>query len=317
MDILEQIQNDLLNESLATTNVLRKAKVLSYQLNSTELSEWITNELSGYKSVDNLPDYRILNTTCIGTWTNGYWQMTNQGVPFHKIDDEELKKFLTTYMVFDGLKTVEQLANSDDLHFQVPNSLIRWVNNFVSEGGYSFLTLNYAINLHHFSQILDTVKNRLLDFVLELSEKWSIKDSPPSGDTLSKMFNIIIFNPNQGGNVMTVFDQRGQNVKYQYNAGGDINFSNINSRADLTAELGKLKIELKKAIEGKAIDDETGTDVEYKLTKAIQESQKPNADKKKILENINYAKELLSGISASVGLVTAFVNAAELVQKLF
>jgi myo-inositol-1-phosphate synthase len=55
---------------------------------------------------------------------------------------------------------------------------------------------------------------------------------------------------------MPVFDQRGQKVTYQYNAAGDINFGNVQNRADLISELKKLKDEISKAGEAEVIDAE-------------------------------------------------------------
>lgn len=114
-----------------------------------------------------------------------------------------------------------------------------------------------------------------------------------------------------------MFDQKNQTVGYQYNAAGNINFNAIGSSTELIAELEKLKLELKQAIQAKIVDDEIGIDVEYKLTKAIQQSQKPQPDKKSIIDNLNEAKALLSGISSAVGLVTALIKAVELVSKFF
>lgn len=48
---------------------------------------------------------------------------------------------------------------------------------------------------------------------------------------------------------MAVFDQRGQQVNYQYNAAGDINLDFVQNQTQLVEELGKLKAELSKAAE--------------------------------------------------------------------
>ena len=47
---------------------------------------------------------------------------------------------------------------------------------------------------------------------------------------------------------MTVFDQRGQQVTYQYNAAGDINFGAVQNKADVVGELKNLQAELAGAI---------------------------------------------------------------------
>lgn len=116
---------------------------------------------------------------------------------------------------------------------------------------------------------------------------------------------------------MSVFDQRGQHVNYQYNAAGDINFGAVESRMDLIGELEKLKAELRKASNAQVIDAEIVTDAEYQITKAVQEAKKTAPQKQTILDRIDGAKKLIEGVAAAGGMVTALINAAELVQKFF
>jgi hypothetical protein len=120
---------------------------------------------------------------------------------------------------------------------------------------------------------------------------------------------------------MATFDQRGQRVTYQYNAAGDINFGAVRNRADAVRELEKLKTEVTKAAEAQVIDAEVATDVEYRLTKAVQQAQKPDPDKPTLLTHLNEAKELVEtaagNVTAVSGLVTALAQAAATVQALF
>ena len=53
--MLRQIQTDLLDQKVALSNILRKAKVLASQLRSEELGKWVSQELDGYKPNDDLP----------------------------------------------------------------------------------------------------------------------------------------------------------------------------------------------------------------------------------------------------------------------
>ena len=120
---------------------------------------------------------------------------------------------------------------------------------------------------------------------------------------------------------MAVFDQRGQQVTYQYNAAGDINFGAVQNRSDVIRELDKLKAEVTKAAEAQVIDAEVATNVEYQLTKAVQQAKKPDSDKKGILDHINTAKGLIESVTttsrAVSGMVTALAEAAQQVDALF
>jgi hypothetical protein len=116
---------------------------------------------------------------------------------------------------------------------------------------------------------------------------------------------------------MPVFDQRGQKVTYQYNAAGDINFGNVQNRADLISELKKLKDEISKAGEAEVIDAEIVTDAQYQIQKAIDQAKKSEPSRKSILDHLGEAKEFMKGVVEAGGIVTGIVKAIELVQQLF
>jgi hypothetical protein len=116
---------------------------------------------------------------------------------------------------------------------------------------------------------------------------------------------------------MPIFDQRNQQVTYQYNAAGNINFGTVQNKMDAIGELEKLQTELSKAIEADVFDEDTATDAEYRITKAVQQAKKPKPDKKTVLDHLQKAKALIEGVAAAAGLVTALTQATEIVQKFF
>jgi hypothetical protein len=113
------------------------------------------------------------------------------------------------------------------------------------------------------------------------------------------------------------FDQRGQQVGYQYNAEGDINFNTAQSSGDLVAALEKLQREFLKAKQAGIIDGEVTTDVEYHITKAVQLSKKADPEKKTIIDHLNTAKAIIGDITLASALTTALVDAIESVRRLF
>jgi hypothetical protein len=116
---------------------------------------------------------------------------------------------------------------------------------------------------------------------------------------------------------MAIFDQRGQQVTYQYNAAGDINFGAVQNRLDLVRELGNLQIEMAKAIQAGAFDEGVATEVDYQVKKAVQEAKKSNPDKITIADHLSSAKTVIEGVAAASGLVTGLVKAIELVRQFF
>lgn len=316
MQILRQIQIDLLDHSAPLSSVLRKARILAHELDSTELTKWITQELEGYEPGSELPDYRIIRTGCVGQWTNGYWMVRNHLVPVHKIEDENLKKLLTTFPVRHAIQTVENLAHNErEGGFILPPDLTSYVNHFLREDDYGFMQISYAVGARDFDQILDAVRNRLLDFILKLGENWDAAVGSLSPGTINGMVSVIIYNNPQGGS-MTFFDQRGQQVSYQYNAAGNINISAVQTRAEFVGELEKLRLEVARAKESGVIDDDVAIEAEFHLLQASKEAKSDEPEKGSFFEHLNKARSLLQDVAAVAGLVTALSKIAEIASNI-
>ena len=215
-----------------------------------------------------------------------------------------------------GIRTIEQLAANEDKHFILGADIVGFVNRYVAEDGYGYMEIEYAVGQHEFEQVLDTVRNRLLDFVLKVDENWPTENSPPSKDELSKLVSVTIYNNSQGGS-MSVFDQRGQQVQYQYNAAGDINIDAVGNKNELADELVKLRLEIERAKDSNAIDTDITIETEYHLLQAAKEARKEWPQTGFFLEHINKAKGLLANTAAVAGLVTSLVKVAEIASTVF
>jgi hypothetical protein len=308
MRILSQVQADLVDSDASLADTLRKARVLAHRINSSELDHWASLELDGYKDISEVPDYRIIEAGCAGTWTNGRWRIQNQGVPLHQIDSQNLVDLITKYPVRDGIRTVEHLSASKEQNIIITPELTTMVNHYVGDQGYGFSEIRILIHSYHFEQILDTVKNRLLDFVLRLNDEWQPDDKPPSNEFINHLVSITIYNNPQGGNV-SIFDQRDQQVDYQYNAAGDINFNSVHNVSEFIDQLDKLKREIELASNREVIKPDIAAEAESHLAEATQEAKSARPNKDFILQHLGQAKTLLEDVTAATGLVTAFLRA--------
>lgn len=220
-----------------------------------------------------------------------------------------------------GIRAIEELAqNENGATWKWPAEWLGTLNEVRdthADDYYQYYDATRSISPTVFAQIVATVRSRLQDFVLELCDlQWKMGQEPPPSREIQHLFNVTITNTAQGGSVAT-FDQRGQNVNYQYNAAGDINFGAVQNRQEFITELEKLKGELQKAAAATVIDADVATEAEYQLSKAVNQAKKPDADQKTVLEHINGAKTLIESVAAAGGLVTGLLTAAEHVQKFF
>jgi hypothetical protein len=116
---------------------------------------------------------------------------------------------------------------------------------------------------------------------------------------------------------MATFDQRGQQVTYQYNAAGSINIGAVQSVADFAGELGKLRDEVDKASTSGVLEKDVALDAKYQLDKAAQQTEKPSPDKDALVGYLTTAKDLVAQVGSAAGLVAGLVQAIEKVRVLF
>lgn len=326
-DIIERIHQDILDRTVPLCDILLKAKLLAHYLRNEEFSQWIKNELDGYDTQRAVPNYRRLPVESIGIFSDGLDDRLNRPIPRSTIP-EHLLENISFIWVYQGVRSVEQLAQQNRLSGPWPGDWIGTYNryNLREYPGLRHATLISAdrpIMGSDYAQILYTVRSRLQDFILELSDlPWNIAQGQPPQGQIEQLVAVTIYNNAQGGNVST-FDQRGQQVQSQNNAAGDVNIAgdiNINTiqtPSDFIRNLQRVKGELTKASEAQIIDAEIVTDADYEIACAIQEAKKSTPDKKSITEHIDRAKGLLENMTATAGLASALVKLVEAAQKLF
>lgn len=113
------------------------------------------------------------------------------------------------------------------------------------------------------------------------------------------------------------FNQQGQHVTTQYNAGRDINLGGKQTSEDITTLLEALKQQIVQAREQGILDEDASTDAEYRIIKAQQQAKKPKPDKKSILDYLKSAQKVVEGVASAGGLVAAIVQVVETAQKVF
>lgn len=81
--------------------------------------------------------------------------------------------------------------------------------------------------------------------------------------------------------------------------------------------LEELKQQLVQAHKQGILDEDASTDAEYHVTKALQQVQKPQPDKKSILAYLVKAQKLVDGVASASALTASIVHLVEMVQRLF
>lgn len=227
MNLIQGLQNDIIDSKISLSSVLRKAKVLASILKSNELKKWVDSELNGYQGdKKEVPDYRIMVVSNLGYFAGAFGSALKNS-PIATLNlPEQIQKFAENHIMIEGVRALESLVEGESSTFQVhwPPNWLAIVGEQIYQG-YNCIDAWKVISKGQVEQILDTVRNRLLNFVLELQEKYpEISKSEEAISTVPKeqvtsVFNTYIYGSH---NVVASGSQVSQEVHQQVRV-NDIN----------------------------------------------------------------------------------------------
>ena len=209
LSLLKEIRNAAVDADVPIANVLRKCAVLGTQLKNNDLRNWALQELNGYAAEIDVPEYRKIGAPLIGNlagpFGSGY---KNVPVPAVALP-ERLQDRARAVVFLEGVASLEShLEGEGEVMFTWPGDLIVWIQkegklsrDMVLYGAWQVVGRSAIVN------IIDTVRNRVLEFCLRLEEEMPelmIGDSKPSPTpaaelAASQVFNqVFIFGPHTG-----------------------------------------------------------------------------------------------------------------------
>ena len=179
MGLLQQIEDDAVNPDVDLGTLLRKCKILAARLDHKPFEEWVDRELNGYPDAGALPPYRIMHVQSRGHFFGVFGrQLKNAPIPLLNLPEDVVEAMRTVYLT-EGVATyVELVGNQEKGELQSP-----WPPEVVavmSDRIYADMNCIAAwrvVSASAVSGMLDTIRNRVLDFVLRLE-----KEAPDAGD---------------------------------------------------------------------------------------------------------------------------------------
>jgi hypothetical protein len=182
--LLRDIQQAALDSQVDLADLLRKCKVLASRLKHAKLSEWVNRELNGYPDVDALPDYRKLSVQSLGHFSGPFGSgLRNAPIPVNLLP-AQLRHFANEQAFTDPISALTEHANAARssavpvLQGKWPADVVAYVQRY--HAMYENMVLADAwrvIPAAAVRGILDTVRTRVLDFVLAIED-----EDPTAGD---------------------------------------------------------------------------------------------------------------------------------------
>lgn len=202
MKLIDDIRDDLVTESASLSDTLRKAKILAHQLRLSELRHWADSELSGYEDPDQVPEYRRFRPNNLGTFFGPFGsQVKNQLLPTTGLP-EPLKSFAESLSIQQGVKALEAMVSQESTRLPWPAEFVAFAREHIQIEGMQLVEAHKPIPNSVFSGVLDSVKTRLLDFVLDIS----VTDEQLRDGTFdhSQVRNVFLTNIYGSDNVVAV-----------------------------------------------------------------------------------------------------------------
>jgi hypothetical protein len=178
MTLIDQIQQEAVDSKSDLGALLRKCRVLAARLGSRPLEDWLVRESDGYPEDTEVPGYRILRLELKGHFAGPLGSgLRNAPIPFLCLP-EKIRKKWQDYRCRQSIGSIEDIlkrsgggtfiVSAADLAVPLGNNVYR---------GYNCVQAWAEVGVSQLIELLNSVRNRILDFVLAV---W--KEAPTAGE---------------------------------------------------------------------------------------------------------------------------------------
>ena len=221
MSLLREIEEAVVDSSVDVSVLLRKCKVLAARLDNDDFKLWVDYELNGYPNIETLPDYRVLQVESYGNFIGiGWAQRNNAPIPTSSVPQEYRRITTTQYMTepisyYSSL--VQGVSGGQALAVDWPADLLAYLSDEMIRS-WTCIKAWKRISAGSIYALLDTVKNRILSFVLTIEAEaphageTSPDNTPIADERLADVFHTVIM-----GNVGHFSAGDNQSVTYNMN----------------------------------------------------------------------------------------------------
>lgn len=275
-----ELQRDALNSETKVSNLLRKAIAISKKLGIVEIEDWINKELNGYLTGDEVPKYRILygEVRAFNPF-NGYWMPVI-------LPTSELTNVVSEKLINLPIIEIETLAHHDGQEIQCSFSTDAEISLMQMMKSQQFKP-HLIIGKIKFIGILDAVRNKILDWVLELEQQGILGAGMPFSPEEKKLAYQITYNIGSMHNSQIQQDSACAT-------------QSLTVTETDTSELIKFVEELKNAMAGFQLAEEQSQELKEAI--AMLEIQVNSAKPKNVIinESLHTVRNIIEGMTGSV-----------------
>lgn len=249
-----ELQDLAADESTPIATLLRRALSVSRKLQLDDISDWINSEMSGYDSWESVPTYRKTRASLRAR--NPYHGL----IPF-MIGNEAVMDKLTSVSCIQSIGELEDVLqrteSSNTLTVPFDTKSLQYLYDVQQQDSWGTpLEPVRIVSPSHIAAILDAVRNRILEFALDLEQRGILGED----QTFSKEEKAV------AQNTQTI------NVQNMQGIIGNVNESTVSQSVSITVQKGDLD-SLDKALRELGIEP---SDIDQ-LKKALHAEPSPPA----------------------------------------
>lgn len=281
--IVIELQQEVLKQDCDIVNVLRRAHVIATKLQLTEFDSWITHELNGYPNQEVCPEYRKIKGVLKAF--NPY-----QGWIPAMISDIEMETDVCERKMANSISEIVSLCQEEnDLLSEFTGAQTEILNKIFR----TTFPMKYALFIPRTSvmDIIEKVKNTILEWTLKLEEKGIIGDNMTFTEKEKNTATSIPQTINNYYGDTKIVNSSGDNTTVVAGDNNNVSFS--------YEKASKIIEEIEKSINNENLnqdDLETAKDILVDIRDKIDQKKKPSIIKVTLSE----LKDFLIGAGANV-----------------
>lgn len=168
-----KIIKDLVENKVSIEQTLTRVKLINNDLKIGVLEDWVNSELFGYNGQEELPEYRIARHSNLRySGINGNIKIQNNPLPLVYVP-EQWAEILIKTEIKESILVIENICNQDNYIIQDFSFL---ASEFNLEGNILFTKIIREVPITIFLTVINFVKNRLLDVLIELENSFGNLD---------------------------------------------------------------------------------------------------------------------------------------------
>lgn len=168
-----KIIKELANSTIDLHTSLKRAKVIFQNIGSTQLNQWLKNEIEGYRNLEDIPSYRKVRGYLKGDYIENGLNFQNVAIPLDNVDEKDIDK-LAYNSVGQSIYSLQEAIKARQSFVRILNAQeCAWLSMKTKRRIYSAEAETGASAV---TDIISTVENLLLETFLMLEKEFGVLD---------------------------------------------------------------------------------------------------------------------------------------------